>query len=57
VAEPNSGIEITLEWWTPEGAELVCSLCKECRGWEWRKENPIEALELPPCPIASIWCG
>ena len=50
-------VEITLEWWTPEGASLVCSLCGECKGWKWRKENPIEALKLPPCPIASIWCG
>ena len=50
-------VEITLEWWTPEGANFICSLCGECKGWKWRKENLIEALKLPPCPIASIWCG
>jgi hypothetical protein len=48
---------VILEWWTPEGADFVCSLCKECKGWRERAENLAYNLSLPPCPISSWLCG
>jgi hypothetical protein len=51
--------EIVLVWWTPEGADLLCSLCGECEGWRKRVEDLGYGLSLPPCPVASAspYCG
>jgi hypothetical protein len=51
------GTNVILKWWTPEGADLVCSLCGECKGWRERDKNKSYHLSLTPCPITSKYCG
>ena len=42
--------QITVGWWTPEIADLLCCMCVKCSGW---RNDPI-----PDCEVAnSQWCG
>lgn len=41
--------QIVAEWWTPDIADLLCLMCRECEGW--RKTPPLD------CEVASRYCG
>jgi len=48
---------LVIEWWTPETADVVCSICGQCPGWRERSRNLVLNLSLFPCPVCSIYCG
>lgn len=41
---------VICDWWTPEAADLLCSMCKKCKGWK-SEEKPLG------CVTGNQWCG
>ena len=42
--------QVISDWWSPELANILCGMCKKCKGWD-SGEKPLD------CVTGNKWCG